>query len=180
MKDFITVNDGEFLHISAVKRLRHITDEERESLAKLGKNVNADRFNTRIDESNSKSYAPETIDEIAAQGVALIQIDEGAFVPRDNIGRVKLITDKDRAAFQDRTGRTMSNEFRSRIETKAGMVLSRAEPATIMQRMGQPYQARDMQTPEPQDMAQARDAVMSKAKTKPRSNGRQRSPEPQN
>lgn len=181
MKDFINVNDGEFLHLLAVKRLRHITDEERASLAKLGKNVNADRFHTRIDEANgNKSYAPETIDEIAAQGVALVQIDKDTFVPRDNIGRVKIITDKDRAAFEERTGRPMGAAFLSRVETKAGLVLSRTDIPTIMQRMGQPYQARDVQTPKPQEMTQQRDAVMAKAASKPRSNSREHPREPQN
>ena len=180
MTEYITVNDGDFLHISTIKRLRHITDEERASLAKLGKNVDADRYNTRIDEPRTKFYAPETIDQIAAQGVALVQIDEGTFVPRDNIGRVKLITDKDRAAFEERTGRPMPEGFQARVETKAGMVLSKAEPATIMQRIGQPYQAKERQSPALKDMAQTRDTVMAQAAPKPRTKARQQAREPQN
>lgn len=180
MKDFINVNDGEFLHLLAVKRFRHITDDERASLAKL-ENVDADRFHTRIDEANgNKSYAPETIDQIAAQGVALVQIDKDTFVPRDNIGRVKEITNQDRKAFEKRTGRSMPKGFQSRVETKAGMVLSKAEASTIMHRMGRPYRAKERQSPVLKDMTQQRDTVMAKAASKSRSTKREHSREPQN
>jgi len=124
MNDYIKINDGEHVHLSAVKRLRTVTDQERQSLAKLGDHVNAERFNTRIDYAdNTKSYAPENIDQIAGQGVRLIEVENDTFVPKENIKSVKNISDKDRQGFEQRTGRPMRADFQSRIETKAGSVM---------------------------------------------------------
>ncbi len=162
MSDYLTLNNEEHLHISAVKRLSHITDEERQSLNKLGQHVNADRFNTRIDEQDgSKFYAAETINEFAEQGVALVQINERAFIPRKNIKRTKNLTDKDRGNFEQKTGRPMSEKFKSRIETNAGMVLANVDSATIMRRMGHPYQP---SSSAPKNIAAQRDGIMANAK----------------
>jgi len=168
MSEYLTINENEYIHLTSVKRIRKITDEERASLSRLGKHVNAVRFNTRIDASNNKkSYAPETIDQIAAQGVALVQIDEGVFIPRNNIGRTKNITSRDRKSFEEKTGRPMREDFKSRVETKAGMVLATVDSATIMRRMGQANRL-DLSRAAPdhsagqKNLSAQRDAVMGK------------------
>jgi len=171
MNEYIKINDGEHVHLSAVKRLRTITDQERMSLAKLGKHVNAERFNTRIDYAdNTKSYAPENIDQIAGQGVLLIEVENDTFIPKDNIKSVKNISNKDRQGFEQRTGRSMREDFQSRIETKAGAILSTSQSSDVMFKMGRPYQPKDSKlitengnTNQSLDMAAQRDAVMVKA-----------------
>ncbi|GJL96068.1 MAG: hypothetical protein DHS20C05_24730 [Hyphococcus sp.] len=141
MTEFLKINGGEHIHLSDVKRLRPISDKERVSLASLGEHVDADRFNIRIDHANNTtSYAPETIDQVATQGVSLVQIDQQAFVPRDNINRSRDLTPADRQDFEQKTGRALRSDFKSQIDTRAGRVLSTVDSKTVMRRMGQPYQ----------------------------------------
>ena len=179
MNDYIKINGGEHVHLSAVKRLRTVTDQERQSLARLGSHVNAERFNTRIDYAdNTKSYAPENIDQIAGQGVRLIEVENNTFIPKENIKSVKNISDKDRQGFAERTGRPMRADFQSRIETKAGAILSTSQSSDVMFKMGRPYQPKDAKiisqngnTNQSQNMAAQRDAVMAKATVQQTPNG---------
>lgn len=68
-----------------------MSEKERESLAGLGDQVDAARFAIRIDYADGrKSYAPETLQDIASQGVGLVEITDEAFVPAVNI--VKPVT----------------------------------------------------------------------------------------
>lgn len=180
MNDFVQVNENEYIHLTGIKRMRVVTEKERASLAKLGAHVDASRFNTRLDQAGgSKSYAPETIDQIAAQGVALVEIDDGTFVPAKSIGKVRSITEQDRAGFQERTGRAMREDFQSRVETRAGMVLSTLDSQTIMERISRPYQPKGPESEQAEGMAQDRDMVMAQAApvSKGPSNAPQREPE---
>lgn len=173
MSDYININDSHHVHLTDVKKISRITDKERQSLATLGEHVKAEEFNTRIDHANrSKSYARETIDQIAGQGVALVEIDKGAFVPQTNINRSRNLTDKDRQQFAKRTGREMRADFKSRLDTKAGAVLATVDSPTIMQRMSQPYKG--MQS---QSMEKARDQAMAKAVPSQGSKGPEMQPE---
>jgi len=179
MPDHIQINGQEHIHLNAVRRLRVVTEEERESLSKLGPHVDANRFNTRLDHpGGKKSYARETIDQIAAQGVPLVEVDQGAFVPANGIGKVRDITPEDRASFEGRTGRSLRADYKSRIETHAGMVLSTYDSATVMNRIGRPYQPRGGPSESAQGLAQQADAVMAQAApAKSRSRGKQRQPD---
>ena len=174
MTEYIKINGGEHVHLSDVKRLRTISDSDRTSLASLGDHVDADRFNTRIDHANnSTSYAPETVADIAEQGVALVQVDKEAFVPKDNINRTRDLTEQDRQDFEQKTGRVLRSDFKSQIETRAGRVLATVDSGTVMRRMSQPYQPNGPAAPqqkEPdgsgrevneqqQNLAQIRDAL---------------------
>jgi len=139
MSDHIIINDGEFVPIERVKRIREVSAEDRASLAKLGNHVDADRFNVRLDYADGgKSYAPESVDDIAKQ-VAIVQLDEDTFAPLQNIKKVKALNEQDRVRFEDRTGNPMREDFKSRIETSAGNMLSTADGETIMRRLRTPY-----------------------------------------
>ena len=168
--DYITVNGGEHVHLSLIKRVRMITDEERQSLEKLNPNIDASRFNTRIDEAgNGKFYATETLDDMANQGVDLIQIKRNSFIPRANIQKVRNLTDEDRKEFKENRGRDLRDDFKSRIETRAGNVLATMDAADVMRTMDHPYQPMFRKNEAPkQDMAAERDAVMSQATKQPR------------
>lgn len=170
MSDYLQIDGEEYVHLSTVRRVRSVTDEERASLAKLGEHVDASRFNTRLDyDDNSKSYAPETIDQLSKQ-VPLLQVDDNTFVPQANVKQARKLTEKDRAGFERRTGRPMREDFVTRIRTTAGAVLSTADPQTIMRRMSQPYRPLQSekviganapeQTGNGVDMAGMRDQVM--------------------
>lgn len=178
--DFIQVNENEYIHLSGIKRMSAITENERASLARLGPHVDANRFNTRVDQAGgAKSYAPETIDQIAAQGVALVEIDNQTFVPARNIERVRGISDRDRASFQERTGRVMREDFKSRVETRAGMILSTQDSRAIMERMSRPYQPKSLENTRSQGMTQERDQVMAEAAPAKKAPSPKRQREPQ-
>ena len=131
MPRFLTVNANELMPLSNVRRVRIVDDEDRKSLAKLGPRVKAERFHTQIDGVRGKSYAAETLDELARQGVAFVQIDERAFIPAVNILKARNLTAKDRKDFKARTGRDMRSAFKAQVETVAGNILASvpAEPS---------------------------------------------------
>ena len=107
-------------------------------MAGLGDHVDADRFETRIDFADkSKFFVPDTVQEIAAQGVKLVLIDDdnNVFVIGENLKKAKNITEDDRTKFHERTGRQMRTDFLSRLETKAGTVLSTVRADIVLKRM---------------------------------------------
>ena len=182
--DYITINDNEFVHLSTVKRLRMVTAREREELAGLGEHVDAQRFNTRVDYAGGKkSYVPETLADITAQGVKLVEVDHGAFVPAQHIGRVRNLTEQDRTRFEQRNGRPLRSDFKAEIETRAGKVLSTLDGAAVMQRISRAQHPINAPAHngngQNQSMAQKRDAAMSNAKPRSRSAGREPAREPE-
>ncbi len=139
MSEYLNAN-GKLIALSDIKRIGEVTPEERESLAKLGPRVQADRFFTRIEYAKGgKSYATESIRDFVDQNVNLVQVEEGAFVPRSNIKFVSEFTEDDRIRMENRNGREVRADFKSGVNTTAGRVLSTLEPKVIMQRMGRPY-----------------------------------------
>lgn len=142
MSDYISINGGELVPAAHIKKLSPITDKDRASLAELGTHVDASRFNTRIDfaDKKTKQYVPESIGELAASTSGLVCIDDAnkVFVLADNISKSKNITDEDREGFKTRTGRPMREDYKCRIETKAGVVLGAISAELVMKRMSQP------------------------------------------
>ena len=125
-----------------VDPLRSVTDEDRESLSALNSRIDADRFQSRIDYADkTKNFIPESLADIAAQGLALVMIDDenGVAVPADNIKKAKNLTDEDRARFENSTGKPMRADYLARIETRAGAVLATLRADMVIKRMSQPY-----------------------------------------
>lgn len=138
MSDHITINDGELIPISNVKRVSTITQKERESLSNLSSNIDTERFHSRIDYANGrKSYAEQNIGDIAAQ-TPMVQIDNDVFAPLRNIEKIKTIRETDRARFEQRTGRSMHERFQTQIETRAGNMLSSVDGVELLRRINQP------------------------------------------
>lgn len=191
MSDFIKIDGEDYVHLGSVKRLREITDAERQSLSELGEHVDASRFSTRIDyDDNSKSYVPETVEQLSRQA-KLIDIGEG-FVPAQNVKQARKLSQKDRASFEQRTGRELRADFVSRIKTSAGTVLSTAQPEAIMQQLGQPQRGNSPKQATPsqpgqkpaqkpvQSMTEQRDQVMQNAAPLPSSqSGKQPTTQPE-
>lgn len=139
-KTYLTINGDELIPLSTVKRLRHVSEADRQSLSKLSEKIDGERYNTRLDLAGSKKrYASETVDDIVRQGVSLVQIATDAFVPCDNIQKVRRISDQDRVSYSKNTGREMSADFRSQIETKAGKILATIPAEAVMACMDDPY-----------------------------------------
>jgi len=142
--EYLSINGGELVPVRTVKKIGPVTDEDRESLSALNSRIDADRFHSRIDYADkTKNYVPESIDDLAAQGLALVTIDDenGVAVPADNIKKAKNLTDEDRARFEASTGKPMRADYLARIETRAGAVLATLRADMVMKRMSQPYRA---------------------------------------
>ncbi|MEO0411747.1 MAG: hypothetical protein AAF221_07925 [Pseudomonadota bacterium] len=134
--EFIKVNGGDLVPLPSVKRIREVTAEDRDSLTSLGPHVDASKFNTRFEFADGrKSFASEDIAAITAQGVAVVEVDDGAYVIADNIIKARDLTPQDLKEIEDKTGRELREGFRSQVETKAGVVLATIDAAKIMHRM---------------------------------------------
>ena len=142
--EYLSINGGELVPIRTVKKISPVTDEDRESLSALNSRIGADRFQSRIDYADkTKNYIPESLADIAAQGLALVMIDDenGVAVPADNIRKAKNLSDEDRTRFEASTGKPMRADYLARIETRAGAVLATLRADMVMKRMSQPYRA---------------------------------------
>ena len=136
MPDYMKINTDELVPLHSVRRISAITDKDRESLAKLGDHVDAERFAMRIDYANGKKgYAPETAEDIRAQGVELLEIADDSFIPAANIVKARNLTAADRSDFEQKLGWAMRADFRSQVETRAGMVLATVDAAAVMNRL---------------------------------------------
>ncbi|MEL6667047.1 MAG: hypothetical protein AAFQ24_13035 [Pseudomonadota bacterium] len=159
---YLSINSGELTPLEDVKRVSIVTETERLSLSELGPHVDASRFNTKIETSDGqKSFAPETINEITEQGVGLVRVNEGAYVPAENIQKARNLTDNDRDRFSERTGREMSEAYVSQIETKAGTVLAIEPAEQVLDNRSHALSSPAKR--EVVDMFQARDVAMASA-----------------
>ena len=148
--EYLSINGGELVPVRTVKKISPVTDEDRESLSALNSRIDADRFQSRVDYADkTKNYVPESLDDLAAQGLAMVMIDDenGVAVPADNIKKAKNLTDEDRARFEVGTGKPMRADYLARIETRAGPVLATLRADMVMKRMSQPYRTSAAQQP---------------------------------
>ncbi len=137
---YLTINSGDLLPLTKVKRVNITTDDDRKSLTKLNAQIDASRFQCRIDTApKGKIFSEESIDDLARQGVAFVQVDERAFIPAINIVKARNITPEDRIRFHEKTGREMRAEFKAQVETQAGNVLATITAETVMDRINNPY-----------------------------------------
>lgn len=157
---YLRVNEGDLMPLESVKRISKINETERRSLAELGPQVDADKFNTRIERADgTKSYATQSVDDFAREGTALSEVDTGRFVPTANVLSARNLTAEDKARFEERTGRDINPAFKAQVDTKAGAVWANVSAEIVMSRVFQPHNA----MPEKLDLAQERDAVMAQA-----------------
>ena len=137
--EFIKVNGSNLIPLQTIKRIREVTGEDRISLSKLGEHVDAERYQTRLEYNDGRrSFAAETIPDFAAQGIDLVEIDQGAYIPAGNIISARDIDDRERKEIEDRMGRPLRAEFCAQVETKAGVVLATIDAAKVMWRMAHP------------------------------------------
>lgn len=175
MSEFFTINDGQHVRTDNVTRIRALTDDDRAAVNELGDNVNGNKYNTRIETGHGgQTLAEETIDQIAEKGVGLIQIDEGSFVPAQNIVKSRNLTDQDRQNFKERTGREMREDLKSEVFTRGGKVLSTNDAAEVMRQMGSPY--RSATDNKPIKLSEQRQEVLENA-ARERSSGKKKARE---
>ena len=125
--------------IDTVRIVRPLSEEDRtkarESLKeKRGIDLDASRLNVRVEFADrSSKLARETLDAFKEQGVNLVNLGADRFVPAVNITAAEAFT-KDDAERLKGEDYTLAQTFRSKVETRAGTVLSSATPAQVMDR----------------------------------------------
>ena len=120
-----------------IRTIKPITDEERARMAeKYGKPVAefaGKQISIQFADKTSRT-AELTLDEVRGQGVALVNAGADRYVPAANIKSAEPFTKADADKLKDGGDYTLSQTFRSRVETSAGTVLSSATAQQIVER----------------------------------------------
>lgn len=125
--------------LDTVRLIRPMTEDDKERAKdslkeKRGIDIDTARVSVRIEFGDKTSkLARETLDGIREQGVALVNMGSERFVPAANITGAEEFT-KDDAERLKGEDYTLNQTFRSKVETKAGTILSSATPVQIMDR----------------------------------------------
>lgn len=125
--------------IDTVRLVRPLSDEDktkaRDSL-KESKGIDIDpaRIHVRIEFADKSSkLARETLDVLRGQGVGLVNLGGDRYTPAANITAAEVFSKEDAERLKGEDY-TLGQTFRSKVETRAGTVLSSATPAQVMDR----------------------------------------------
>ena len=135
MTKTLKINGGTAIPVSAIRRIRPVTEDDRERIAERYETIDdASKYQLQIEFADKTSkLARETLDEIRAQGVAVVNIGNERYVPATNIKFAEPFTKEDADKIKEKDY-TLSQTFRSRVETTAGTLLSSATPSQIIER----------------------------------------------
>lgn len=136
-----TTHEGvsKLVPLDTVRLIRPMTEDDKERAKdslKENKGIDIDtaRVSVRIEFADKTSkLARETLDAIREQGVGFVNMGSDRFVPAANITGAEEFT-KDDAERLKGEEYTLNQTFRSKVETKAGTILSSATPAQVMDR----------------------------------------------
>lgn len=133
MTNMLIINGGTAIPVSNVRRIRPVTDDDRARITKHTDYVeDAAKFNTQIQFADrSQKLATDTVEQIRAQGIPLVNLGNETYVPAANIKLAQAFTEQDAANAKARNV-TLSETFRSRVDTVAGQVLSSMEPIDVI------------------------------------------------
>jgi hypothetical protein len=132
----LKINGTRIVPVDTIRFIKPMTDEDRNRAG--GKlEIDASKFNVRIEFADkSTKLAVETIEQIERQGVVLVNIGADRHVPAVTIRAAEEWSKEDAAKLKDSGDYTLSQEFRSRVETTAGTILSTLTPEQVMERRG--------------------------------------------
>lgn len=135
MTKILKINGSTAVPVSAIRRIRPMTDEDRNRIAERYDQVeDPNKFKLQIEFADKTTrLVSETLDDIRAQGVAIVNLGSDRYVPAANIKFAEPFT-KDDADKVKEKDYTLSQTFRSRVETTAGTLLSSATPEQVVQR----------------------------------------------
>lgn len=122
------------LTLDRVHYLRALNDDERANLAERYEH-DTTSFNTaiRFFGHDSDTLATETLEHFQA-AIALVNIGNGRFTPAATIHSAESFTKDDAQDLKAKTGRELSNSFRSRVQTVTGETfLTVRHPAQLME-----------------------------------------------
>lgn len=143
-----TTHEGitKLVPLDTIRIIRPLTEEDkartRDSLKeKRGIDIDAARVNVRIEFGDKSSkLAQESLDALREQGIALVNLGSDRYVPATNITGAEAFT-KDDAERLKGEEYTLTQTFRSKVDTRAGTVLSSATPVQIMDRRAKAMEA---------------------------------------
>jgi hypothetical protein len=147
MKNSLTINAGSVVPVDTIRFILPIGTEERTRLVERYGEDAAD-FNIAIHFADkSTKLARQSLDDVRGQGIGLVNVGADRHVVAANIKRADPFTKDDAAKLVGERGYTLSQTFRSRVETTAGTVLSSATPAQIMERRSRAIETSGPKTP---------------------------------
>jgi hypothetical protein len=132
--------------LDTVRLIRSMTDDDKtrtkDSLKeKRGIDIDAARVNVRIEFGDKSSkLAQETLDALREQGIPLVNLGSDRYVPAANITGAEAFSKEDAERLKGEDY-TLTQTFRSKVETRAGTVLSSATPVQIMDRRAKAIEA---------------------------------------
>lgn len=144
MSKSLKINGSTILPVHNIRAIRPITDEDRARMAA--------KYEKPVEEFASKKVSIEfadksnktadlSLDDVRAQGVALVNVGNERYVPAANIRSADPFSKEDAAKLKDSGDYTLSQTFRSRVDTTAGTVLSSATPQQIIDRAAKALEA---------------------------------------
>lgn len=133
MSTTLKLSNGNVIALADIKLIQPMSEEDQTQLSERLQ-VDGAQFNSRITLANkSTQLARETIDELKAQGVGLVNLGHDRFVPAANIMVAKPFS-KEQAGALSEKGYKLGHTFRATVETTAGIVLSTGHPQQVMDR----------------------------------------------
>ena len=125
------------LPVHNIRSIRPLTDEERTRIAERYGRSNEEVAGKQISitfADKSTRTAELTLDDVRAQGVPLVNAGADRYVPAANIKSAEPFTKTDADKLKESSDYTLTQTFRSRVETTAGTILSSATPQQIVER----------------------------------------------
>ena len=137
MSKTLKINGSTAVPVSAIRKIKPITDEDRTRIAARYENLDAEaaaKFQIQIEFADKTTkLATDSLDDIKGQGVALVNLGSDRFVPATNIKSADPFTKEDAERVKGKDYK-LSATFRSRVDTTAGTLLSSATPAQVIER----------------------------------------------
>ena len=141
MTKSIKINSDSIIPADTVRFIRPVGDEERQRIIeRYGEEAAGFNISIQFADKSTK-LATQSLDDVREQGVALVNVGAERFVPALNIRAASPFTKDDAAKLTDAKGYTMSQTFRSRVETSAGVILSSATPDQVIDRRAKALEA---------------------------------------
>lgn len=137
MSKTLKINATTVVPVHNIRAIRPITEEERNKMAeKYGKPVTefaTKKITIQFADKSSKT-ADIDLDDVRKQGVGLVNTGNDRYVPAANIKSAEVFSKDDAAKLTADGDYTLTQTFRSRVETTAGTILSSATAQQIIER----------------------------------------------
>jgi hypothetical protein len=136
-----TTHEGvtKIVPLDTVRLVKPLSEEDKERTKeslkeKRGIDIDPSRLSIRIEFADRTSkLARESLDELKGQGVALVNMGADRFVPATNITGAEAFSSEDAERLKGEEY-TLNQAFRSKVDPKAGTMLSSATPVQVLDR----------------------------------------------